>query len=59
MNSTYTIKDWMTALKISRTTLWRLIKDKTIPSPDRYIGQSPRWNQSTIDAFESIRSTNP
>ena len=63
MNTTYEIKDWLAALKISRSTLWRRIKSGEIPKPDKNLGSEKRplwrWFQSTVDNYLSNPPTNP
>jgi prophage regulatory protein len=46
----------MKRLSISRTTLWRRVKENTFPQPRKICGSS-RWLESDIDQYIS-QSTN-
>ena len=48
--------DVMARLGVSNTTLWRLIKSNTIPTP-RKLGRLNRWVESDINLYiESLTS---
>mgnify|MGYP000875105248 FL=1 len=42
--------DVMTLFRMSKTTLWRHVKEGKFPEPV-YVGRSPLWNQKRVEAW--------
>jgi predicted DNA-binding transcriptional regulator AlpA len=55
--------DWLTSRDIAEQTglkldtIYTYRQRKTLPEPDYTIGRTPLWKQSTIDEWNSSRST--
>ena len=45
----YTTKQVMDFLQVSRTTLWRRVRDGAFPRP--VPGEKGRWRKSEVDSF--------
>jgi predicted DNA-binding transcriptional regulator AlpA len=59
MKNTYNIEEFMEVLEVeSRSTFWRMRKNKELPEPDIKSGH-PRWLRATIARFLPTDSTNP
>lgn len=42
--------DMMSLFRMSKTTLWRHVKEGKFPEPV-YVGRSPLWNQKRVEAW--------
>lgn len=43
-------KDVMSLFRLSKTTLWRHIKEGKFPLPV-YVGRAPLWHQTTLEGW--------
>ena len=46
------VKDIERELRISRTTIWRLVKAGTFPPPLRITSKAIAWRRSDIEAWQ-------
>lgn len=55
----YSLHDWEKFIPLSRTTIWRMRRDKELPDPDKIIRKKPMWLESTVAAYISSQTTSP